>query len=151
MWLEGVIPSEDLDRVVDAGWTRERLVEALSPDKPALPGPLPTFADLLDAQQARSHWGALVVEEISKWCAAVFDQNQTTWKSPWSDAGFYADWKAAAVFDRNPEAFGLLGFRRFVATLPGDSPGCIRVCLARLSPRADLVEFLHRQLATVSG
>ncbi len=151
MWMDGVIPPGDLDRVLDAEWTRERLVGALSPDQPSIPGPLPTFADLLDAHQAGSHWGPLVVEEISKWCAAVFDHNQTTWKSPWSDAGFYADWKAAAVFDRNPEAFGLRGFRRFVATLPDDSLGCIRECVARLSPRVDQVAFLHRQLATVSG
>lgn len=151
MWLEGEIPPSDLDRVVDADWTRERLVQALSPGSGPIPGPLPTFADLLDSHQARSHWGALVVEEISKWCAVSFDVNQTTWKSPWTGAGFYADWKAAAVFDRNPEAFGLRGFRRFVATLPDDSPGCIRHCMERLAPQADPVEFLHRQLATVSG
>ena len=66
MWIEGVIPPGDLDRVLDAEWTRERLVEALSPDHPSIPGPLPTFADLLDAHQAGSHWGSLVVEEKIK-------------------------------------------------------------------------------------
>ena len=150
-WIRGIIPVSDLDRVVDAEWTRERLVEALTALDGVRSTPLPTFADFLDRQVPGSHWGALVVEEISKWCAVAFDQNQAIWKSPWLGSGLYSDWKAAASLDRNPEALGLRGFRKFVQALPEDSLASIRLCVERLEPSMDLTDFLHRELATVAG
>jgi uncharacterized protein YbcC (UPF0753/DUF2309 family) len=150
-WIRGIIPLSDLDRVADAEWTRERLVEALTALDGVRSTPVPTFADFLDRQVPGSHWGVLVVEEISKWCGVAFDQNQAIWKSPWMGSGLYGDWKAAASLDRNPEALGLRGFRKFVEALPTDSLECIRFCVERLEPSMDLTDFLHRELATISG
>jgi len=151
LWTRGTIAPADLDQVSDADWTSGRLVGALNSDEDGPTSPLQTYADFLDHQAPGSHWGSLVVEEISKWCAVAFDQNQTTWKSPWHETGLYAGWKSAACLDFSPEASGLRGFRTFVETLPENSLECIRACLQRLSPTADLPDFLHRQLATVSG
>lgn len=151
LWQTGAIAPSDLEQVADPVWTPVRLLDLLASDGPTIPGPLPTFADFIDDHSRTSHWGPLVVEEISKWCAVAFDENQTTWKSPWSDEGLYAGWKAAAGMDRNPEAWGLTGFRAFVAGLPDDSAGCIRFCIGRLSPPVDASHFLHRQLVTISG
>ena len=39
------------------------------------------FAGLLDQQRPHAHRSVFVVEEISKWCAVAFDENQATWKS----------------------------------------------------------------------
>jgi uncharacterized protein YbcC (UPF0753/DUF2309 family) len=151
LWHQGLITEADLEQVADAGWTSVRLLDLLTSDGPAFPGPVPTFADFIDDHSSTSHWSPLVVEEISKWCAVAFDENQTTWKSPWSDAGLYTGWKAAARLDRNPEAWGLRGFRGFVAGLPDDSAECIRYCMECLSPPVDAAHFLHRQLVTISG
>jgi uncharacterized protein YbcC (UPF0753/DUF2309 family) len=151
LWLDGAITPADLDQVCDTRWTREHLLDSISRGDPRTGPASPTFADFLDAHQSRSHWGVLVVEEISKWCAVAFDRNQTIWGASPGGSGFYPDWKAAAAMDRNPEAFGLRGFRRFVAALPGDSLACIRTCLATLSPQGDPADFLHRSLSTVSG
>jgi uncharacterized protein YbcC (UPF0753/DUF2309 family) len=151
LWTGGTITAFDLAPVCDANWTPDRLIGALRTDPGAPSWALPTFADFLDGRSPGSHWSPLVIEEISKWCAVAFDQNQTTWRAPWAEAGLYSGWKAAAGLDLNPEALGLRGFRRFVNALPDDSLECIRFCVERLSPSADLADFLHRQLVTVSG
>ena len=147
----GEITQADLDEVADADWSSVRLLDLLTSDGPGAPRPVQTFADFIDERSATSHWGTLVVEEISKWCGVAFDENQTTWKSPWWDEGLYAGWKSAARLDRNPEACGLTDFRRFVAGLPEDATECIRTCMEQLSPAVDPADFLHRQLVTISG
>ena len=55
-----------------------------------------TFADFLDAQNG-SGWAAFVVEEMSKWCSAYFDQGQSSWRMPWRNLGLFAAWKAAGL------------------------------------------------------
>ncbi|HVV70310.1 MAG TPA: putative inorganic carbon transporter subunit DabA, partial [Verrucomicrobiae bacterium] len=45
-----------------------------------------TFADFLEGQQ-QTGWPAFVVEEISKWCLAYFDQGQSSWRMPWRGLG----------------------------------------------------------------
>ncbi len=151
LWSEGAITEADLEQVGDAYWTTTRLLALLTSDDPTAPRPVQTFADFFDDHSSTGHWSTLIVEEISKWCAVTFDENQTTWRSPWSDEGLYAGWKSAARLDRNPEACGLTGFREFVAGLPDDSTGCIRACMERLSSRVNPADFLHRQLMTISG
>lgn len=151
LWVRGEITIGDLEQVTDAEWTSMRLLELVASDPMPIPGPIPTYADFMDARSPSSHWGPLVVEEISKWCAVALDENQTTWKSPWAGGGLYAGWREAARLDLNPEACGLRGFREFVAGLPDDAASCIRRCLNRLAPGIHPEDFLHRQLVTVSG
>jgi len=149
----GTITPADLADAADPDWPAERLLAALEKADESPAGfPLATVADLLDQERPRAHWSVFVVEEISKYCAVTFDENQTTWNSPWKTSGLFASWRAAAEIDRNPEAFGLTGFRAFVASLPADPDGCITRCLQLLAPRhVEPTDFLHRQLATISG
>ena len=110
-----------------------------------------TFADFIDAQNG-SGWAAFVLEEISKWCSAYFDQGQSSWRMPWRNLGLYAAWKQAAQRDANPEMAGLSHFREFVAALPDDHFACIGLVLGELGLRAASPEdFLHRQLMSVAG
>ena len=149
----GEIEVADLAAAARAPWTPESLQAALSglEAEPA-PGAIPTVADWLDQARPRAHWSTFVVEEIAKWCAVTFDENQTTWNSPWKMAGLYAAWREAAVHDRNPEAFGLAGFRAFAASLPPQANAAITHCLGLLEPwPGGLTDFLHRQLATIAG
>jgi uncharacterized protein YbcC (UPF0753/DUF2309 family) len=147
------ISQTDLEAVADSEWPPLRLVALLesAQSNPAA-APIATVADLLDQERPRAHWSVFVVEEISKWCGITFDENQTTWTSPWKSLGLYASWRDGSLHDRNPEAFGLTGFRAFVATLPTDADACIEHCLQILAPqKIELADFLHRQLATLSG
>jgi len=110
-----------------------------------------TFADFLDGRD-EGNWAAFVVEEISKWCSAYYDQGQSSWRMPWRELGLFAAWKRAAQLDANPEMAGLKGFRKFVAALPDDHVEVIGQALDKLG-RGDrgAADFLHRQLMSVSG
>ena len=110
-----------------------------------------TFADFLDARNG-SGWGALVVEEISKWCSAYFDQGQSSWRMPWRHLNLFAAWKAAAQLDANPELLGLQDFRRMVAELPADHWEVIDGAIDKLAvPERLLPDFLHRQFLSLPG
>ena len=150
---EGRIEQADLEEACDGEWTPHQLVQALDAALAGeTPAPLASVADRLDQQLPRTHWSVFVIGEISKWCAVAFDQNQTTWSSPWKARGLYAAWREAAVHDLNPEAFGLVGFRSFVASLPTDAISTVRRCLEILKPPAEgLTDFLHCELVTVGG
>lgn len=150
---DGEISRSDLTEATQEPWTVASLLAAVEKvDDPRACTPIPTVADLLDRRDARPHWARFVVEEIAKWCSVHFDQNQTAWRSPWRTKGLYAAWKEAASLDRNPEAFGLPQFRRFVDLLPRDADDAIlEIVLPLAPPDLDLTDFLHRQLVTVSG
>jgi uncharacterized protein YbcC (UPF0753/DUF2309 family) len=110
-----------------------------------------TFADFLD-EQSQGSWAAFVVEEISKWCSAYFDQGQSSWRMPWRNLGLFAAWKAAAQLDANPELMGLKKFRQLVAALPDDPMQFIGHALGKLGvPEKLQPDFLHRQLMSLPG
>ena len=150
---DGTIDPDDLITAADGRWTAEQLTSMLEQTGPDEGDALiPTVADLLDRQSQHARWGGFVVEEISKWCAVVFDDNQTTWRFPWAASGLFAAWREAALHDRNPESFGLTGFRHTIARLPDESNACIDHCMTLLTrPQIDVADFLHRQLATIPG
>lgn len=153
-FANGQISPADLAAVSDARWTPEALLEGLDVSREAEPlGSITTVAELLDQRDPHARWSEFVTEEISKWCGVTFDENQATWSSPWKNReGFYAAWREGAMHDRNPEAFGLPDFRRFVMGLPADASAAIADCIGRLDPQfGSLADFLHRQLASISG
>lgn len=149
----GRIEPADLDAAADDAWPRAALLAALeAPAAQPEATPVRTVADLLDALRPREHWGRFVVDEISKWCAVTFDENQTTWTTPWKRGGLYAAWRTAAGHDRTPEAYGLRGFRAFVGGLPEEPLAAVGACLEVLERRgAGVADFLHRELLTIAG
>lgn len=153
LWKQGQIRPEDLALVSDEQWSPDQLQNQLAAAQKEAPGkPTPTFADWLDQSRSNAHWATFVTEEIAKWCAVYFDDNQTTWRSPWRQMGLFAAWRESAQFDANAEVFGLNDFRTFVARLPHSARESIATCLPKLKPTAiDLTDFLHRQLTTISG
>jgi uncharacterized protein YbcC (UPF0753/DUF2309 family) len=153
MWKNGVIAPADLKPHTDGEWTTDRLVAALekSDDAPLI-HPVASFADVLDQTLPHAHWSQFISTEIAKWCAVHFDRNQTTWVSPWKHLGLFAAWKSAAIHDAKPEAFGMPGFRAFVAGLPDEPLAVIQRALRKLDPKGvEPADFLHRQLACISG
>jgi uncharacterized protein YbcC (UPF0753/DUF2309 family) len=149
----GRISAADLAAAAGPGRDVAAMISALEQgDRELRITPIATVADVLDQERPRAHWSVFVVEEIAKYCAIAFDENQTTWNSPWKNHGLYASWRESAVHDRNPESFGLAGFRTFVAELPAAADACIARCIKILDPQhVDLADFLHRQLTTVAG
>lgn len=110
-----------------------------------------TFADCLDREKQTS-WAHFVVEEISKWCSAYYDEGQSSWRMPWRDLGLFAAWREAAQLDANPEWNGLKGFRPLVASLGTDYGQVTALALDELEvPPSQWTDFLHRQLMSMPG
>jgi uncharacterized protein YbcC (UPF0753/DUF2309 family) len=158
---DGVIEDRDLQTALDAAplaLDLATLKTKLAYD-PA-PGPRPravvaTVAEVLDRlargdrQASRT---AFMVDEISKWCAAYFDEGQASWKMPWRSEKPYAAWRGAMRYDRNPEMMGIKGFRAAIAALPEDAVETIAVILSELNiPERAMEDYLHRALFDIQG
>jgi uncharacterized protein YbcC (UPF0753/DUF2309 family) len=114
-----------------------------------------TVADVLDrlaAGDRQASRTAFMVDEISKWCAAYFDEGQAAWKLPSRHLPPYAAWRAAMRHDRNPEAMGIRGFRKAVGALPDSPVAAIGAVVMRLGiPEHALEDYLLRALLDIAG
>ena len=125
------------------------------PGASARPAAVATVAEILDrvAQGDRqaSHT-AFMIDEISRWCAAYFDEGQAVWRPPSRRLGLYAGWKAAMAHDRNAEVMGIRGYRATVAAAPDDPRAAIADVVEALGIPARAVEdYLFRALFDVRG
>ena len=110
-----------------------------------------SLADIATAQLG-GKWSTLVIEEISKWCAAYFDEGQSAWRMPWKKLPLFAAWRQAALIDATPELLGFQGFRKHIARLPEDSGEAVSQMLEQLGiPPAQAENYLHRLLMTLPG
>lgn len=134
------------------------LASAMSDTIPSMPprrAAIATVSEVLDRlangdrQISRT---AFMIDEISRWCAAYFDQGQALWPLPSRELPPYAAWRAGMRHDRNPEAMGIKGFRATVAAMPDDPIAAIGHVLAELDipPRA-WTDYLLRALFDISG
>lgn len=150
----GRITSEDLAAALRQSGckaTETQLLEWLDAPQPARMNGLKSVADIADARQG-GRWKALVTEEMSKGCAAYYDEGQAAWRMPWKKLPLYAAWRQAAQVDASPELAGLKQFRQFVAALPEEAAEAVTVLLAELQPPAGQVEdYLHRLLMELPG
>ncbi|MFY9657227.1 MAG: DUF2309 domain-containing protein [Methylocystis sp.] len=161
----GLIDDRSLEQALASTTTRVNLpvdVEALKRAAQAEPkssprpsGAFTTVAELLDALADGDRQASLVgfmIDEISKWCAAYFDEGQASWRLPQRSLGPYAAWRASARFDRNPEAMGVKGFRRNVLALPENPIDAVLEVIERLEiPMRAVDDYLYRALFDVGG
>lgn len=114
-----------------------------------------TIAEILDSLadgDREASRTAFMIEEISKWSATYFDEGQAAWRSPWRDRGPYAAWRAAMRHDLNPEAMGLVSFRRTIAALPDDPLAAIAHIVTELGiPQRAHEDYLFRALFDIQG
>jgi len=114
-----------------------------------------TVAEILDRLADGDRYAsrtAFMIEEISKWCAAYFDEGQAAWKSPSRVESPYTAWRLAMSHDRNPETMGIRNFRKTIATLPGDPLEAIRFIVEALGiPERAYEDYLFRALFDIQG
>jgi uncharacterized protein YbcC (UPF0753/DUF2309 family) len=109
---------------------------------------LDTLADG-DRQASRT---SFMVDEISKWCAAYFDEGQSVWRLPTRNLSPYAAWRESMRHDRNPEMRGIAGFRNVVFELPDDAIDAIDTVVRQLGvPERAIEDYLHQALADIGG
>jgi uncharacterized protein YbcC (UPF0753/DUF2309 family) len=98
------------------------------------------------------NWTEAIVEEVSKHCAAHFDQGQATWPSAHANLPLYQAWRLAAAHDLNIEILGLSGFRKYVDGLPYTPEAAIAQTLQQLRvPQRLWSQFLLCQAFSVRG
>ena len=114
-----------------------------------------TVADVLDALAGGDRHAsrtAFMVDEISRWCAAYFDEGPAAWKMPSRLLKPYAAWRAAMCFDHDAEASGIKGFRAAVAAMPDDPHKAIAAVVDALRiPSHALEDYLYRALFDIAG
>ena len=114
-----------------------------------------TVAEVLDSLAAGDRIAsgtAFMTDEISKFCAAYFDEGQSIWRLPGRGLRPYAAWRTAMRYDRNPEVMGVVGFRTLVAGLSGDPVDAITEVIRRLGvPKRAIADYLHQALLDIGG
>lgn len=110
-----------------------------------------TVSDYLDRDQCSS-WSSHLLNDITRSCAAHFDEGQALWASPWQSLSLYNAWRETAQRSRRMEWLGFTEFRKLVANMPM-SPrlAIVRMLEAMTIPRDQWGPFLETQLASVFG
>jgi uncharacterized protein YbcC (UPF0753/DUF2309 family) len=161
----GCITKQDLSVALSAApkdWhappTVAALIEAVSrnPGKKAKhPAVVATIAEVLDSLAAGDRQvsrTSFMTDEISKWCAAYFDEGQSVWRLPSRSLRPYPAWRAAVRHDLNPEAMGISRFRAIVDELPEDPTEAIIVVIHRIGvPGRAIEDYLHQALFDIGG
>jgi uncharacterized protein YbcC (UPF0753/DUF2309 family) len=162
---DGTIEERDLSAALAAlpdGVARPADLEALKQALAHDTGPsgtssavVATVAELLDtlaAGERQTSRTAFMIDEISKWCAAYFDEGQSSWPLPTRGLPPYPAWRASMRHDRNPEAMGIGGFRTAVAALPEQPVEAIAAVVRALGiPERALEDYLFRALFDIGG
>ncbi|CAN5244489.1 DUF2309 domain-containing protein [soil metagenome] len=114
-----------------------------------------TVAEILDTLAVGDRLAsrtAFMVDEISRWCAAYFDEGQSVWRLPSRGSSLYAAWRVSMRHDRNPQMMGIRDFRASVASLPDDPMAAIGAVIAELGiPERAVGDYLHRALLDIGG
>ena len=128
---------------------------AREPRQHPVPAVVATVAEVLDTLAQGDREASLVgfmIDEISRFCAAYWDEGQASWKSPVRLHRPWTAWRMLARHDRNPETMGIAGFRRSIMALPDDPVEAIGQVVERLGIPARAVEdYLHRALFDIGG
>jgi len=119
---------------------------------PAVVATIAEVLDRLSAGDRQASRTAFMVDEISRWCAAYFDEGQASWQMPQRTAGPWAAWRETMHHDRNAEAMGIKGFRRIIADLPADPVAAITLIVEAIGiPERAQTDYLHRALFDIGG
>lgn len=80
----------------------EQLIDTLQSDNSRLP-PAPLLSDCLDEQRDLRHepaWCDTITHQVSQFCAACFDQDQSDWR-PLQSKGLYQHWRSTLAADHS--------------------------------------------------
>ncbi|MHB1271943.1 MAG: YbcC family protein [Rhodanobacter sp.] len=125
--------------------------KAIASDTPPPIGQIALVSNVLEGLDG-TPWTGFVIERISQFAAAYFDQGQAIWPMPWRKESLYDAWRHFAEIDLSPRMMGLHGIRTAVTALPNLPIDTIALALQRLAIPADMVEdYLHAALLNIGG
>ena len=110
-----------------------------------------TVSETLD-QQLGSTWTSHIINDISRYLSAHYDEGQASWQSPWKSLSLYEAWRQSSMISRRMEQLGIGEFRSFVGDLQTSATEAIAQMLRLLEvPRSDWRSFLMCEIFAVSG
>ncbi|WP_206609569.1 putative inorganic carbon transporter subunit DabA [Thiohalobacter thiocyanaticus] len=149
----GRITEADLQCALEqgrSGLTPVELVAALREPEPPACAPL-LYSGLLD-ERYRPAQSRYVIQQVSQFCAAWYDQGQALWRMPRFADTLYAAWRAYLRIDRSPRWMEISDIETPLAALPEEARAAIPVALEQLGVPADRHEdFLTLTLASIGG
>ncbi len=113
--------------------------------------PFQTLAEWIDRKRG-STWASIITNEVSRHCAAHYDEGQAIWQNPWQQLPLFSAWRETAMIDRRFEKLGVSSFREFVSALPDNPREAIAAMLTKLSvQQVHWQDFLECQLFSMNG
>jgi len=110
-----------------------------------------TLADLADEDQMKK-WSRFMIDRISFWASAYFDNKQATWDTARLHDSVYHAWKSEASVDYSCEAMGLGNFRQYVKALPSDYLDAAVWALESLDIKGEALElYINSLLMKING
>lgn len=110
-----------------------------------------TIADVV-GEVYEKKWSRFMVDRISFWASAYFDNNQAIWDTAKDEQSLFKAWKNEAEVDYSTEAMGLKGFRKKVKTLPDDYLSAAIWALEILDiPEDSLDLYINSLLMNING
>ncbi|PSR23201.1 MAG: DUF2309 domain-containing protein [Sulfobacillus acidophilus] len=138
-------------KTLESPWDVPAFERLLARNTPTPARPFQLVTDIL-AQLDGQDWSNFVVERISRYCAAYFDEGQALWSMPWRDEPLYSGWLAFAGLDKSPRVMGVRGIRQALATWPRTAQDAIAGALRELDLPEQVVDsYLHAALLSVGG
>lgn len=120
-----------------------------------LPAARGRVTDVADAMRDLTHqmpWCSFVTHNVSQFCAAFFDQGQSSWSLDRSD-GLYPTWRTTARHDLSPKLLmGLSGFGKAIMALPAEPLALIAAASDALEvPTSERSAYYTSLLMSVNG
>jgi hypothetical protein len=110
-----------------------------------------TLAEVIDRVEG-GDWSSHIINDVTRHCAAHFDQGQAAWQSPWKNLPLYTAWRRSASINPRMDMLGMKGYRKLVAELPPSPQDAIVQLLNKLGvPKAYWSGVLLSQLMSVAG
>ncbi|MCA9113600.1 MAG: DUF2309 domain-containing protein [Planctomycetaceae bacterium] len=110
-----------------------------------------TVSEIVD-QHLPHGWTSHIINDITRHCAAHYDEGQASWSSPWHDESLYAAWRESAQLSCRMDMLGMTGFRSLVARLPASPTEAVARLLDEFDlPDSQRQDFLLCQLLSVAG
>ncbi len=150
----GRITREDISealRDLKSSWNLDAFDREMARKDRPEPARLALLSDVLGSVE-RQDWSAFVVERISQFCAAYFDEGQAIWPFPWKKSSLYGGWREYAALDRSSAMMGLRGMAGHVAALPASPDRAISWSIEVLGiPQSAVGSYLHAALLSIGG
>jgi uncharacterized protein YbcC (UPF0753/DUF2309 family) len=153
-WAAGRITERDLREALEEWKLTDdptRFRNALEEDEPPHPRSVRLVTDLLDAATGKD-WSGFVVEQMSHFCAAYFDEGQSLWPFPWKGNPFFEAWRAYTALDKSARVFGVRGLAEALEAMPREPVEAVSWAIDTLAVPTSLVDdYLHAALLSVGG